>query len=1220
MRGWRWLVVGCLLAACGAPSAPVPLPDRGPRGVGEVLHDAFGAATLAWPSDPAGARALFAAHDVVVVVAQGRARPQPVADAELRRAVVEGVRDGACLLVLGHAALLAHALGFEPVAPDRVDTYRWGLDQRSAVGRYLYGLRVPVPDDPLARSLLRELVLARDPGTVLLGGGEGVTVETCHWEAAAPQRGDVLGRMYRERDGEGLDLDAAVLVRWREGRGQVLAYGNLPEPWRGDAPVGANARRFLSNAVQALHPGRAPRVALCVLGAPPPPAPAPRALAPLAQRRHPGIPTLAAWGWQVPLNHQQGAREPLLPVQLTEGALVPAARSGAGLVVLRATDLALGYPLGWSQADPLRRPAAYLGHDAWPAYGVRGLREIAARAHGLGLRPFLDLEPPPAPRGHPDETLLAFRFLARELFDLRSSGTAAFAGIGVREWPDDPEGRTLAVLALHQPDGGAFAGGWRGLERQGFVPALVPELGRPGEIPAQGLSDRWRAAFLPEQWPAAALDARTWRPSSRLWGKAHALAGGSYGDWVLSQAADFVRARLDAAPVLWWEAHGGAITPPDTVRYVHGVSLDPLRAAVAARPWATGTGGWRDLQRRFAGTVQTGFGAEVDLPHDAAFLQNNHLRLCGSGGALLFDPGGLARFRDAQEGAVVAAPSFLTTRIGQFRPSPRSASETVRDFVGAVPRGAGGYGSLVELRGAEVGAGRFPARLAHDDLPSWPRGVLVGFRAEPGRHDLEVVLRGVEGRGVVEVRREEELIHLLPFASGAGATRHVVRCDMAEGGERRLSLAVVDGGTVAVEMCRLLRGPETEVAEESRIVHPAGHRAVLVEQSSSQAHAERRTLTTIADWPGFVLAIDYRHAAANVRVTRHFGLASYRRVARALQAGSDALRGPFVLSADDPALPALAVVPYRLPRYHNFVLDAVGGLQLVGYPRSNEEVRVGFVFLRAAGDEALAHLPALCAEVEAPREIPLDADGVADLAPLVPVAHARVVAIRHAEPGPFLVREQGGWTGRGAQGAGDGLAWLHVVHAAGDTVRIAAEPTWRGPRASPGWRQSLRIEELPAAAADQAEQVLRVSVLRVPALVGAPGVTFAAPFDVVELDGRPWAYFAERTVYLPREPGTWRLRVRATGRALPPHVAATGTVVRACRYDESSRTLELFTEGGAGTTSTAFLAGPEPAAIEGGVRVAEEELAWPSDRRRVDAVGRGVVVRFQPGLLRVRYP
>jgi hypothetical protein len=1172
-------------AGCRSPgSAPEPR-DPAVSSLQDQLVAGYGAEKFRIPADERDVWRL-AAHPLIVVVAS---QPRvPVLGTGVAAALRDYVRRGGRLLLLGYAARVAHEIGVEPVPPDRCEPYRWGHDQRTRVGRYEFGVRAERASPAAAFEGMDATRPAGD--AYLVGGGEMPTVASCQWEQRAPAKGKVLARLFRVQDGQEAELDAAVLVQWNEGSGSVLAYGSLPEPWRGE-PIAGNARRLVDNAITLLAGGRPASVALCVGDELPFPAVAP--LPPLAQREIPAAPELAHWGLLVALNDEHDSKTPLPPARVLEDAIVRSAKAGASLVALQPADRERGLPLAWSHDDALRRPAGYHGGPFWKDWSARALHELGAQAHERGLHALVAIDQPIVRGGGSIEQLAGAKWLARELLDPRAVGNGAFDGLLLRAGVADAGNHLCGLVGVHGP--GA-------LLPKGVLDA---RWGRPEGLNAAGLAEGWRLPYHPSEHAGAWLDCRVRRPSPRLW--PDASGGGSYGDWIVAQHHDFVRARLGEGAAALWSAYNPHLADEDTLGYVLGVSCAGLQAAVAGRLWATGKGGWRDLQRGFAEPVQGGFGKSDELSHDTPFLQNNHFRLYGSGGPLRFDPSGRARFSE------LVSSRFLVTHVRGARPRVEMAIETLVDFIGGLPRGEGNYGPIVAIHGDERGAARFPARLALEDAPRWPRRVEVAFRCAVGDYELDLMLRPVAGQGIVELRLGSELQALFGFSERKGSERRSLRLPIATGGMQQLALEVADGGAVAVDVCRLLR--RADLAAQTRIGERAGHVASLEEHTGSTFFDERASWRTHADLPGFLWQADYGPCDRNLTVVRQFRLEGYG--GAEASDPRDAVRAPFLLQPSRPGLPLLAVVPVRLPHLHRFDLTAADGPQLVGPPLQGERTVVGFLFLRDHGREALAQLAAHFADMASPPSVEIGAQGRASLRSDLPLSWPRVLKVHQAQATAYFVAENGWWLARGAQPATGGGDWLRIQHAPGVANEIACGGAWlQSARPGAGALRSMAWR-------DPTPQSVTARVLASGPWLAAPSIVLPAAFDEVTLEGRPWCYFDERTVYLPRERATFSLSTRATGRPPRAHLLRTDADVRRCAFDDAANLLEIHARPRADRPADAlhhaWLSGPIPFAIEGGELVPDAEHSYRSaDAERARAAG--VVIRFRPGVVRVRYP
>lgn len=1200
------------LVGCGTAPVPVLGPDPGPRSVHDLLRAEFGGQIRAWPKTREEALALCEGGDVFVVVSRNPLVRCPF-PAPVQEVLATSVRQGKGLLLLGATTRLAFDLGFEPTEPDRIGVYRWGMSDETLLGNYEFGAIVK---DAAARPLVDRLVAeddAQKPGLgeeYRFGGGDLVQVQCCHWEQHDPEKGVVLGRLVRTRDGERKELDAVVLTRWSPDQGRVLAIGSMPEPWRADARIGGNARLLLGNAVRALKSELGKdRVILLVDGLDPAVGAGPTFAVHPMERDLPGVPTLAAWGLDVPLDAGGQGRLARKREGVLADWVLPSWRAGAGVVQIAPADDELGYPVPWSRDDKLTRPGAWFGGEHWPEWAPRGLGTLVAEIHAKGLLADLRIDPVPARGGSRVEVLTATRFLGRELCDVRRSGARAFDSFFVRAFCSDVDGIALDLVRTFQPGALGFCGELRSVPLAGFAQVQDARVGRLRGLTASGVSEAWRPGFAADEVLAGVVDAHA-TPSTELVQKKPAL--GSYLDWIVTQATDFARPRLGRGARLLFEGCDPN-RDPATFRAVLGVGLDPLRTATAGRLVATGTGGFRALERELAGPTQPGFGPECELPHDTPFLQNNRVRLCGSGGPLWLDPSGTGRFRTGT-GPVELSPALLTTRVRGVKPSTEPAPDLVLDLVHGAPRGPGGYGEAVLVHGDERGKSAVPAQLAVADLPRWPRKVQVTCTLDAAEYELELVLRGVQGRGIVEVRREDEVVHLVRYATGEGSVRTAIPCPVGRGGERTFGLEVLCGGVVAIDGWRIVR--KGEFTAETRVATPAGWRAELLEQTAAGFLVEQKRIATIGDLPGVVVQIDYERVDRGLEVRRVLAVPAYQTLARLSPRDKPGLlREPFVLTSKDPKLPPLAIVPIEMPRYHRFAFEPDGTLSLIGYPRSHERVRFGVVALVDHTQDQVAQLATVLQEVCEPRTLELTPDGTCELASDLPFRWPRVVKIHNASQSPFLVEEAGAFVLRGGQKEPTGGDLLLCWQDPGKLVRIRAGAALaRSPRPGPGANGIVVV------ATNSDDQAL-VRVLQGAGALVRPTVVFGAAFDEVSVDGKLWAWGTGTTVHLPSAPAVHDVAIKTTGRAPYPHLGATRAPVLSCTWDDAEQTLEMLIGATADGASSwpAWITGPVPLAIVGAERIPEEELTYARETDAQAALSGGVLVRLAPGLVRIRY-
>ncbi len=1128
-------------------------------------------------------------------------------DGPLPKATAEGLRQyverGGRLLLLGYAAGLAFELGLEERPPEHLQPVRWGLDGRALQGRAALGFRLV---SGRAEDLTAGLTTLDDQQHLfLLNCGEGRSRQGCWWDTQRPVRGAVLGRLAEVRDGRLHEQDAAVMLRWSLGAGEVLACGVVPDPTAADPAVAQNAQALLLAARHWLGgEGRGP-VALWWRETAAEPAP-PVALPPLGRRELPAMPLLAHWGWQVAVSDLRGG-DTASPEQIVQDVLLPSFRSGADLLDLQLPDRARGYPLAWSLGDPLRRPDRYRGDAFWPQWSPSAIAGLCREAHARSMLVQAFLWPAPAAGGSLAEGLATVRFLGRELFDRRRLGQGALDGFGLHGHPGDGRGLLLAMVQDYLPAAHAYVTGAQPVPMGGALRVLDASDGRVAGLCGSGLSERFRPGFPGDLYPAGRLDCRVRQADPVRW--EGATGGGSYADWLVLQANDFVRARIGQGAALWWQCHDPQLLGPDNEAYVHGIGLDPVRAAVAGRHLAAGQGGWRDIQRGFVEGAQTGFGAELPQPSQGPFLQNNWIKLSGSGGALQFDPQGLARFR--RDEAVLLSPEFLRTRLTGGRPVGDEMRLERVDLLAAGARPEGGYQRVAVVGLRAEGDRRPPAVLGRAQAPRWPERAVFDLHLSGGIYELDLGLRAIQGRCVVELSLDGEVLQVIGCADDRPAQRLRVGLHLARPGGRTLGLEIVDGQAVALDVLRLDR--VQDCAAETAVGVPAGHFASLRETAASSYHAEAAEIRTLADLPGFLWRAECQRVVRNLRMERSVKLPRHRRLGALADGDSErSLRGPFVLQGD--GVPDLAVVPLQLGRYDHFALRD-GELVFSALPEGSAVTSVGFLLL-TEGSTDLAAVRRVFAALESPTELDLSA-GEATLTSDLPIAWTRLLKVQQGWRTPYLVREQGWWLWRGAQPARDGGDWLRVCHLPGDAVQVLCGPqVLDGTRPGPG---SVRLLALK----DREPGAVTVRVLQQSPLVPQPSVVMGQDFDAVTVDGRPWQAFDGRTVLLPATPGTYRVvTTRHAGEREPRLLQASAPIER-CSYDPGSRELTFLCRGRADRPAelaqSAIVVGGEVAWVEGGEIVEDAHLRFRDREQAAAARAGGTLLRFWPGVVKVRF-
>jgi hypothetical protein len=1192
-----WIRTAGVLLAIGV-GACVPTP-HGPEA--KVDHGRWGEALAAIPGvrwEAAAAERTadpWTAAKGVVLVDDNWRLPAAGLPGSTRKELVKFVRGGGRLVLFGHAAHLVAELGIDENRPERT-VFRWGFDPRAVAGVARLGMHIVSGDaDALFAGI--DPVVGTD-SSYHFAGGTPCTAPVCAWSIGLPRSGKVLARLLAQRDGADDSPGAPVLVQWSVGAGAVLACGLVPRLDHETEAVRVAARTFVQRCADWACSGGA-LVVLTTADRTPVPASV-AALPPLA-------PLVPHWGWQMP---HEGDGDERAVEELVADVVSPAWLAGADLCEIDLVGRDGAVPIPWSSADPLRPAPSFESRPDSRLWQRSTFAALAQEAHARGMLVNGALEPLPV-GGRASERLATLRFLARELACVRRLGEGAFDGFRVRRWQPDTAGYALAMLQDFAPAAALWRFGERVPEIAGALHGLDADDGVLASAPLAGVTASWRDGFAADLFPHGVLAAEV-----RVGARTEPRPGGCYGDWIVEQANDFARARAGTGAAMWWRRHDPGALDRDTIAYVHGVSLEPLRAAVAMPLTATGADGVRAAAAKLvAGAPATFAGSAGSNPSPAAVhvLQNNWFRLSGSGGRLEIDPTGQARFGS---GATVLATSCMRTRLFGGRPDTGSLRSERTDCLANGQRGEGGYAAVAHV-GSDAGDDAMPpAVLQCGAAPAWPASAVIEWRATVGYHELDLLPRGVQGKGVLTVALDGVVLSALAFDNNTAAQAVTIPLHVAREGRRRLEFTVLFGGGMALDRAVVRR--IGDVGVEASVVTAAGSRAAVRESSQSSYHAEQLELTTLADLPGFVVSARCDRAVRNLQVERTFAwLAQRQLLAGANAAPADGLSQAFVLASTDASRPDVVVVPMQFARYETLRYGADTGLVWHLAPQGGMQSRVGMLFCAAGTGRAwLAHAATVLGSVVALLPLDLGAGGEASVVSDLPVAWTRLVQIEGDIATPFLVRENGLWQWRGSQPSPDGQRWLRIQHTPGDVVQIVGGPAVLArTRPGPG---SLRLLAL----RDPEPGAVTVQVLQPPRLQ-PPAVVMAADFDEVRIDGEPWAHFDGRTIWLPSRVGTFLVTTRSHAGTEAPHVRAAKAPFTTCCYVPERRELVLATPGSVDRPAelpwTAVLAGPRPTSIENGEIVDDATLRWPDVEQAALARRGGTLIRFKNGVTRVRY-
>lgn len=1191
-RAWVALLAGCAVTpSIGDDPDVLPLWRAELGAIGRVYGDAL---------EHAGNLDALRPDATVIIVDPNERAPGASLRAPQRRALQQFVERGGRLLLFGHAAKLVNELGVESERPES-RTYRWGFDERAVQGAAELSLHFVSGREP---GLYEGLQGSLTEHSIPIVAAAPCSVPLCAWQQGAPTAGEVLARLGEVRDGEPAPLGPPVLVRWRRGGGSVLACGLLPQVGHRDERIRDNARGFVRRCAAWAAAGARELVLLRAPERSSPPLPS---VATVAGRRGPPIVSLLAhWGWQASIFDGDQPESARAVEELVSDVLAPSYRQGADVFELGLTDAARGSALAWRARDPIAPPTSWREGPGARAWATADFRELAVEAHERGLLLLGGFDPLPV-GDRWEERLVALRMHARVLAGARRLGAASFDGFGLRQWWQDPGGYGVAGVQDYHPAATLYCAGEQAPTVGGALRAMHADDGALRGVEMAGLAGGWRDGFPGDLFPVGVLDARA-RPDR--FGGLGVRGGGSHPDWLVAQLHDFTRARRLGGGTALWRRHDPRTLGPRTQAYVQGLSMEPLRAAVAMPLAATGRDGLRAAAAALFEEPPPGYGATVDAPAAAHVLQNNWLRLLGSGGPMVFDPRGLADFGP---GSVTLSPGLLRTRLRGGRPDG-SESETARvDFLARGRDGEGRYGRVERVLASSPASQRVPRALAYDAAPAWPAAVDFEWQARAGYHELSLSLRAVRGDSVVAVWLDDVLLRAEACRDGGPARRLVVPVHVAAAGLRVLRVEVAEGDTVGLDEAVVER--VGDVGVEAQVTVPAGSFAQLVEHSSSSQHEERTALSMMADAPGFVVHTQCLRAARGLHRERRLSLPGYDEVLGPT-AERSRVRGALVLTSSLSGVPDLCVVPLQLSRYERLEF-APGELVWRGAAAAGHTSRVGFLLCpQGEGARLLPDLHRILESVDRPLRVELGPDGRASLTSDLPVPCSRLLHLDTDAAQPLLVRERGYWTWRAVQPAAGGGVWARVHQEPGDVVEVVGGPQVAA-RTRPG-TGALRCVALtdsePAAAT---AHVLQRSRLR------APSVELAADFDEVTVNGAPWSWFDGRTVFLPDEVGRYRIETRRFAAAAAPHVRLTGAPLRECRFDPVTKELTIVTasDGGrpAGLPWTAVVAGPPPSEVRNGEVVDAAQLHLPDAAAEAAAQRAGVLVRFRPGTTVVKF-
>ena len=229
-----------------------------------------------------------------------------------------------------------------------------------------------------------------------------------------------------------------------------------------------------------------------------------------------------------------------------------------------------------------------------------------------------------------------------------------------------------------------------------------------------------------------------------------------------------------------------------------------------------------------------------------------------------------------------------------------------------------------------------------------------------------------------------------------------------------------------------------------------------------------------------------------------------------------------------------------------------------------------------------------------------------------PYPKVKAVSVADPDDGPYLVEENGWWICRGAQPSleNKGMDYLRLYLPAGGTVRIHRHGFIKGV-VQPGWgcQNILAIAEVRGGPKGKRLKC-RVNVLDASLpMIFAPRVRFSSCIARAWLDGRPWHYFEDDILFLPRQGKSFDVEIEK-GRSDGPHVLRTVASIAETAAEE--RLFGFRAEAPGSITKL-----PPALQFTAIVDLHRAKLLKVTGGSVVRQCGTRVIVRFRPGHIRL---
>ncbi len=634
-------------------------------------------------------------------------------------------------------------------------------------------------------------------------------------------------------------------------------------------------------------------------------------------------------------------------------------------------------------------------------------------------------------------------------------------------------------------------------------------------------------------------------------GKVGAIFGGATcPDQVLRQADDMFRPRAIAPDdvhesAIWWLGETPPVWPETIRDAVYAASMDPIRHAFTARLSSSATDGHQHSKLRiFAETYGWDNASTCPWytkpneyhPFTTAFVQNNRMRMLRYAsrdfGVLQIDPEQLAHF-DSNSLAVDAIVFDNDAKIVQ-QPAMYSLTPGWTDAEAGVDEIDLATDKVIPRYMSSNGL-----RLAKLMLNAPESNCVVRFSATAMEEDAELklfrdsyMMKHSDTWGGYTFK--QGLVE--KFDIPLGETKSFeVPCDFVYSGDHIIELEVIKG-RVQMGSFEILPPPV-----DHRWLARGGNRAVLKEMVACEDGEETRTYITDNNSSHFIVKVEReslseRPFAMTARLYDNCKVEEQNGISQVTLRDSKAVL---------PELDMVTNATVTTKEVDNGTHISV----------TSESSSFDIVFVSSPESVSDSSVVASSALSSLSESYSFTGDTL-EIGAKESCGPTTVIAIDDDHDGRYYINENDWWFERGAQPCKEqpGKKYLKICETPGKkTVIKKSDYIHDTVRAGWGSQYMMSISDINSS---KMETSCTARVHSMTAYIFAPRLDFAVPFDTVLVDGKPWPYHDSRFVFLPTEPGDYKVEVRETGKLTPRMICASG-MLKSGSWNESTGELNL---------------------------------------------------------------